>query len=95
MVFTSISKQAQTANNAQTSTRRHCLLSSVGQNGGEDLSLSCNEKTVFIIRSFIYFGAEAERSYIFLQFEAENVFKILLNSQGVLMVWMLFWNSFK
>ena len=34
--------------------------------------------TLFFIRTF-YFGAEAERSYILLRFEAENVLKMFLN----------------
>ena len=41
-----------------------------------------SKHTLFYIRT-TNFGAEAERSYIFLRFEAENILKMFLNLQGI------------
>ena len=38
-----------------------------------------NMNTLFFFKRTSNFGAEAERSYIFLRFEAENVLKMFLN----------------
>ena len=43
----------------------------------------CLSYTLFSIRTS-NFGAEAERSYIFLRFEAENVLKTFLNLHGII-----------
>ena len=66
----------------------------------KDVTNVCKRKYTLLFMRASNFGGEVERSYIFLQSEAENVLKIFVNLLGIyhlmtLKMWKLFWKRYE